>query len=412
MTDDTPDEPSDDARHGRRAVVAGLAGTGAGIAAYVAIHGVPGINGPDPPPSLPSDERRTASRPADAGGFANRDESYASSTEPISAIHEPPPTLVFPTAGEAAAATAVTVPTILDTSDPAIHLLRRVTFGPTPELVDEVHAQGIDGWLATQLDALGPGTTFRAVSVGTAVTRSLAGDQAAVSIRSVDGFKLAVRDDQHARTTQALAALYTGLDHPLATDVATTLAGLETARLVAATEYRPAATYPDGDFATGLAETARLVKSDLGLRVAAIDVGGWDMHTDLGTVDDGAMAGRLGDLGTALGAFTADLGDRLDDVTVVVVTEFGRRVEQNANAGTDHGHGAAALLLGGGVAGGTIHGTWHGLAPDLLDHGDVPGWNDYRDVLGEVVTARLGVSPGALTAVFPGHRAQRVGVMR
>jgi uncharacterized protein (DUF1501 family) len=269
-----------------------------------------------------------------------------------------------------------------------------------------------EGWLDRVLDAMGPGTTFRAVSIGTSVARSLAGDQAALSLRTVDKFRLAVDDaDRHARTTEAIRALYTGIEHPLAADVATTLAGLDTARLLAASEYQAAAEYPEGDFPTGLREIARLVRSDVGLRVASIDVGGWDMHTDIGPVEDGNMTKRLGELGTALGAFATDLGDRLDDVTVVVVSEFGRRVEQNANSGTDHGHGGVMLLLGGGLAGGTVHGNWHDLSPDVLDQGDVPGWNDCRDVLGEVVIRRLGVPASALPTIFPGYAGQTVGVM-
>jgi uncharacterized protein (DUF1501 family) len=124
------------------------------------------------------------------------------------------------------------------------------------------------------------------------------------------------------------------------------------------------------------------------------------------------MTRQLTMLGETLGAFATDLGDHLAEVTVVAMTEFGRRVQQNANAGTDHGHGAVVLLMGGGLAAGTVPGAWHGLAPEGLDRGDVPGWNDYRDVLAEVITRRLGVGAGALATVFPGHQVQPLGVMR
>ncbi len=154
MTDQSAaDEADGRARLPRRAVLAGLAGTGVGAVALVAARGLPGTG--DSPPPL--DGRRAVANPSDAGGFANRDESYASSMSPaeqISATQVAPPTVFFPTAGEAAAAAAVTVPTILDTSDPVIHLLRRATFGPTPALVDEVHAAGIDAWLAAQLEPM------------------------------------------------------------------------------------------------------------------------------------------------------------------------------------------------------------------------------------------------------------------
>jgi uncharacterized protein (DUF1501 family) len=93
------------------------------------------------------------------------------------------------------------------------------------------------------------------------------------------------------------------------------------------------------------------------------------------------------------------------------MTEFGRRIEQNASRGTDHGHGAVVLLLGGGLAAGTIPGKWEGLAPGVRDQGDVPGSNDYRDVLGDVLAKRLGLGPADLGVVFPDHDLQSVGVM-
>ncbi|MGH9209979.1 MAG: DUF1501 domain-containing protein [Acidimicrobiales bacterium] len=268
-----------------------------------------------------------------------------------------------------------------------------------------------EGWLDRVLDVLGPGTSFRSIAQGTTLPRSLAGDQSTITLRDVESFRIEGWEDVHAQTREALATLYTGLDHPLAVDVTATLEALDTVNQMTAEEYRPAATYPDNDLGRGLTELARLVKGDVGLRVASIDLGGWDMHTRLGTIDGGDMERTLGELGEALGAFATDLGDRLGGVTLVAMTEFGRRIEQNANAGADHGHGAVALLLGGGLAGRTIHGNWQGLAPEVRDNGDVPGLNDYRDVLGEVITARLGIGQGDLATVFPGHQPQQIGVM-
>jgi uncharacterized protein (DUF1501 family) len=268
-----------------------------------------------------------------------------------------------------------------------------------------------EGWLDRVLDVLGAGTTFRAVNQGPTLPRSLAGDQSPLSLNSVESFKLAGWDGVHDKTKQALATLYTGLEHPLAVDAAATLGALDAVADLNATDYEPAATYADNALGRGLTELARLIKGDLGLRVASIEVGGWDLHTRIGTVDDGNMQDLLTELGEGLGAFATDLGNHLDNVTVVAMTEFGRRVEQNANAGADHGHGAVVLLLGGGLAGRTVHGNWQGLAPEVLDHGDVPGLNDYRDLLGEVISGRLGVSQADLATVFPGHQASPIGVM-
>ena len=268
------------------------------------------------------------------------------------------------------------------------------------------------GWLDRTLAELGPGTTFRAIAEGSTLPRSMVGSQGALALRGIESFKIGGWEDIRPKTMEALQALYTGFDHPLATQASTTLSAIVTAERIAADKYQPAAEYPDNGFAKSLRNIAQLVKSDVGLRIANVDLGGWDMHTGLGTVEGGDMQRMLDSLGKSLAAFAADLGDRLDDVTLVTMTEFGRRIEENANQGTDHGHGAVALVLGGKVDGGTVHGNWQGLAPEVRDHGDVPGSNDYRDLLGEVLMSRLGLSPAALGKVFPGHTVRSIGVTR
>ena len=267
------------------------------------------------------------------------------------------------------------------------------------------------GWLDRVLVASGPGTTFRSVAVGGTTPRSLVGSAGSIAMYDLDSIKLSVGDSDAKATKTALQALYTGLDHPIATQTKLAIGALNTVAAIRGAEPAPdAVTYPSGNFGDALQSVAQLIKSGAGVRVACIDVGGWDTHTGMGTVASGDMMRHLGDLATALAAFTADLGSALlDDTTVVTMSEFGRRVEENASGGTDHGHGGAVLVIGGGVQTG-VHGTWKGLASPTVE-GEVPGWNDYRNVLTEVVSKRLSLSAGKLKNVFPGWTPTPVGVM-
>jgi uncharacterized protein (DUF1501 family) len=263
------------------------------------------------------------------------------------------------------------------------------------------------GWLDRTLTAMGPGTTFRAIAEGESTPRSLVGVEPKLVLDGIEGFALTGGRSVRDKTMTALQALYTGFDHPAAAFATTTLKALNSARTLADAPYQSAAEYPGGGFANRLKDVARLVKARVGLRVATIDLGGWDMHTGLGTVDGGEMRRHLDDLARALGAFATDLGPRLNDVTLVTMTEFGRRVGENGNAGTDHGHGSVMLLLGGGLNGGKVHGRWPGLAPAALDNGDLAGPNDYRDVLAEALVRGFGV--GDVSKVFPDHTYKRLG---
>jgi len=266
------------------------------------------------------------------------------------------------------------------------------------------------GWLDRTLAQLGPGTTFRAIAEGDSTPRALLGPEPKLVLDGIEGFSLAGWDGVRDKTMNALKALYTGFDHPVANFAMSTVAALASARKLADSPYQPVAEYPGGGFSRQLRDVARLIKAKVGLRVAAINLGGWDMHTGLGRVDGGEMRNHLNDLGAALGAFATDLGPQLDDVTLVTMTEFGRRVSENGNAGTDHGHGQVMLLLGGGLVGGKVHGKWPGLAPNALDNGDLAGANDYRTVIAEVLSKRFGV--GDVKKVFPDHSAPALGVAR
>ena len=142
-----------------------------------------------------------------------------------------------------------------------------------------------------------------------------------------------------------------------------------------------------------------LVKAQVGLEVAAIDLGGWDTHFAQGT-HQGLMPNLLTELASGLAALHEDLVDYHSQLTVVVMTEFGRRVKENASLGTDHGHGSLMLLMGGNVTGNIVHGRWPGLArAKLFGPGDLAVTTDYRDVLSEVVRTRL--HNRAIDRIFP-----------
>jgi uncharacterized protein (DUF1501 family) len=166
--------------------------------------------------------------------------------------------------------------------------------------------------------------------------------------------------------------------------------------------------WPASDLSAALKDTAQLIRADLGTEVVSIDYGSWDMHSDYGTVDWGEMQSMTSGFAGALDAFLRDLGTLRTKVTVVTISEFGRRVKENGNRGLDHGWGNVMLLAGGGVKGGQYYGSWPGLGSGKLVDGDLAVTTDYRNVLGEVVTKRLGRS---VSAVFPGLSYSPLGVL-
>jgi uncharacterized protein (DUF1501 family) len=179
------------------------------------------------------------------------------------------------------------------------------------------------------------------------------------------------------------------------------------------TEYVPAngAEYPDDYFSVNLRTVAQMAKSEVGLRVSTVDLGGWDTHEYQGDGANGYFNDLLGQLARGLAAFYTDLGERAQDTTIVVMSEFGRRLAQNASQGTDHGHGSAMLVLGGRVNGGQLFGEWPGLSTEqLYDGADLAITTDYRAVLSDVLVNALG-NPN-VEAVFPGYTGyQPLGVV-
>ena len=263
-----------------------------------------------------------------------------------------------------------------------------------------------NGWLDRVLTQVGPGTTFRALSLGDTAPMSCAGAEPKITTPGLAEFVFPGWSDWIATAEAAVGVLYRGVPAPLGQDVPDALAALDTAAQIrAGGGAQNGAVYPDGAFSDALRDLADTLRAEVGLQVATVDVGGWDTHTD----EAGQLDYVLGDAASALAAFMTDLGaTRRKRVTLVVMTEFGRRVEMNASYGTDHGHGSVAWLLGGGLAGSGVRGSWTPLSDAALDDGDVPGLNDAFDVLGEIVQKRLGV--GSLSTVFPGHTYRPLGL--
>lgn len=184
-------------------------------------------------------------------------------------------------------------------------------------------------------------------------------------------------------------------------------AAMDLLRKVDPARYRPAngAEYPRGSFGRSVRQVAQLIKADVGLEVAFVEIGGWDTHANQGA-GEGQLANRLRELGAGLAALHRDLGAKMSDVLVLTMSEFGRTARQNGNRGTDHGSGTAFFALGGGVRGGRVLGDWPGLAPDRLFEGrDLAITTDYRDFFAEACVRHMGVAESGLANIFPGHTA-------
>ena len=253
----------------------------------------------------------------------------------------------------------------------------------------------LSGWLGRHLTLTGdPGVpTFRAVGMGGATQESLAGFPA-VAVAGIENFGLR----GPAPLNRVLEALYGGTD---ALDQAAQQALAADGEFEAADpgQYPPGAGYPDSPLGQTLAQVGQLIRTEaLGVDAVCVDAGGWDSHND----QEAELTPLLGDLAASLAAFHADMAERMASISVVVMSEFGRRVAENAALGTDHGYGGLMLALGGNVNGGRVHTDWPGLAPAQLHRGeDLAVRMDYRTVLGELVARRLG-NPD-LAGVFPSY---------
>ncbi len=266
------------------------------------------------------------------------------------------------------------------------------------------------GWLGRHLASLDTGTNapLRAIGWGNSLQQSLRGSISATAIKSIVDYHLRGRKEAADEMLAALNALYAADPAALKTAADQTNAVLDLVSRVNVASYKAAngAQYDDNnDFDLALMQTAALIKADVGLEVAAIDLGGWDTHQN----ETADLAKELTGLGKGLAAFHTDLGDAMQNITIVVMSEFGRRVQENASGGTDHGHGNMMLVMGGHVASKPVIAQWPGLLDDKLINGDLAITIDYRDVLSEILTTRL--NNPAVDAVFPDFKPTPHGIV-
>ena len=271
------------------------------------------------------------------------------------------------------------------------------------------------GWINRMVGQLATGSPTSAVELGRAVKpTSLFGPAPTLAASRLSHLKLPGSDDPlwYERQTAALNVAWRSVGGPLGLGARSALSTGSTLQHLSASTPGPhnGARYPAGDLGVTLAEAATLIRAGVGTRVVTVDYGGWDMHTSLGTAGLGQMRSRVAEMSSALAAFFTDLGALGERVTVVTLSEFGRRVGENGAHGLDHGHGNCVLALGAGVQGGRYYGSWPGLGTAKLVSGDLAVTTDYRSVVCEIVRARF--PEASLSALFPSFVPERVGLMQ
>ncbi len=273
-----------------------------------------------------------------------------------------------------------------------------------------------DGWL-NRLIARCPedaanASAFRGVSMTPIIPRSFQGPQDCMAIRDLDTFGMAgdvvvpMPSGGSSSTAAGFESMYSGaVDTVLHGAGRESFDALSMLKKTRSTAYVPAngAAYPNASFGRNLKQIAQLIKADMGLQVAFAEMEGWDTHANQGN-GKGQLATRLGVFGQSLAALHQDLGDRMNDVVVITMSEFGRTVRQNGNRGTDHGHGTCFFVMGGPVKGGKVYGDWPTLAPDrLFQHRDLAVTTDFRDVFGEICSQHFGMPMSDMADLFPGY---------
>jgi uncharacterized protein (DUF1501 family) len=263
-----------------------------------------------------------------------------------------------------------------------------------------------DGWMNRLLGVMSDKNPIQAVSVGATTPRILLGKRAVANLASGRNAGNRQQIDK-PQIASAFDRLYGNNDALSRTYREARLARTELLKDLEA-EMKMAnngAILPVG-FPDDAQRLARLMARDPRIQVSFLAVGGWDTHINQGA-GQGQLARNLEQLGKGLVALQTGLGAAYQHTTIVVMSEFGRTVKENGNGGTDHGHGNVMWLLGGGIRGGTVYGKWAGLEPaQRYQERDLAITTDFRDVLGTVLTRRLGVDSGKLSQIFPKYTGQ------
>ena len=261
-----------------------------------------------------------------------------------------------------------------------------------------------DGWLNRYMGAKkdAKSSPFRAVAFSANMPRTLMGDEPALAMTNIADFGVRAGRGSN-QVAQSFEALYARQGDDML--YGTGKEAFDAVRMLKRAnpqQHRPAngANYPRSQFGQSLLQISQLIKSDIGLEVAFADAGGWDTHANQGA-SRGQLANRLQDFSQGIAALYRDLGDRMRNIVILTMTEFGRTIRQNGSGGTDHGHASCLFALGGPVKGGKVYGKWPGLAAEQLYEGrDLALTTDFRDVFAEVAARHM--SAKNLSTIFPG----------
>jgi len=271
------------------------------------------------------------------------------------------------------------------------------------------------GWISRLLSTLSldPAMPLPALAAGSGTPTSFLGYADTVAISSTSSFNLGGSSTYRGQQLSGLRTMYGPTSDWLDQAGKETIAAVDLIQSLGTTAYVPAngAVYPSGSFGTNLRLIAQMIKANLGLVSATLDLGGWDTHENQGDSLSMStyMSQLLTNLAAGLGTFYLDLDGSGSAnynlrTTVVVMSEFGRRFKENANRGTDHGHGSVILILGGMVKGGKVVGSWPGLQTEqLYQRADLAVSTDYRRVLSEILNRRMKRNSSHLATIFPGY---------